>query len=199
MKLGTLSILLVAGAMFAGAASAQDAPAPSTPPLPPTPYVTNASSGQTNWDGDTWRHSDFGFSRTSSFAAGLDALDDRNFTKAEAAFVKAVQRNPYSAEANFYLGATRMDLGKWEDAKQNLEIAVKKISKHPDPKSRLGVTYAMLGDTAGAYAQRDALVKMAEDCNARCKLSPYIAQGIQMIDKALGKVPAYTPGTLPAA
>jgi Flp pilus assembly protein TadD len=77
-----------------------------------------------------------------------------------------------------------MSLGKWEDAKKHLEVAVKKTPKEPDPRSRLGVTLVMLGDASGAMDQRAELEKMAKACKNTCRNAQWIANGIAMIDSA---------------
>jgi tetratricopeptide (TPR) repeat protein len=135
---------------------------------------------------------------------GLRALELNEFAQAEKIFAEIVrrERKGYSnfymsvgnrptrsaedGEANFYLGVARMSLGKWEEAKEPLKVAVKRTS-HPDPTSRLGVTYAKLGDIDGASAQRAALVAMNETCGNVCELSPFILQGIRMIDEAIAE------------
>jgi TolA-binding protein len=129
------------------------------------------------------------------FQDGIAALQAKNFPVAEAVFADVLLRDQNNADANFYMGVTKMSLGKWEEAKKYLEIAAKKTPKNPDPKSRLGVTYAKLGDTEGANGQRAELAKMSEACKGACKLAPYIMDGIQMIDSALqaGPVPKPAP------
>ncbi len=176
MKTVTLSVLLAATAMLALPAAAQEAssiPAPAeyyTPPAPATP----------NWDGDAWRQTGFGIE--TQFVDGLRAFDKKNFETAERKFVRYVATDKQNGEANLYLGVSRMQLGRWQDAQAPLEIALEKMPAHPDPKSRLGVTYAMLGDTAAAHAQRADLVRMAAECKDDCT---YIRNGIAMIDAAL--------------
>ena len=130
---------------------------------------------------------------------GIRALKLGEFARAEKIFAEIVRREhpnfamtissrsgprPESWEANLYLGVARMGLAKWEEAKKPLEIAASENS-HPDPTSRLGVTYAKLGNVAGAEAQRADLVRMREACKDNCELSPFILQGIRMIDEAL--------------
>jgi len=185
MRTVRLSILLAAGALVALPAAAQDSGSPppvasndtsTMPPLTTTIQVPN-------WDGDAWRHS--GFEYVKPIDDGLAALHLGKFTKAEASFAKVLKRDAGNADANLFMGVARMNLGKWEDAKTNLEIALDKLPTHPDPKSRLGVTYAKLGDTAGAHAQRAELLRMAEACSDNCKLSSFITNGIAMIDAAL--------------
>jgi tetratricopeptide (TPR) repeat protein len=188
MKTVMLSILL-AGVALGSAANAQDAPAAA----PPVGVVDGSQFAPPETTNSSW---DYSGPRGSSnpLQPGFDAIDSGNFTKAEALFARIRWRAPGDGAINFYLGAVRMDLGKWEDAKKPLEVAVRKIPVHPDPKSRLGVTYAKLGDTAGAHAQRADLVKMADACKGACELSPYIAAGIHMIDEALAETPAANRG-----
>ena len=166
------------------------------PPLAPGPSSLPPMTSQPArppWDGDAWRHTHLegfdSFATRSLFRAGLNALREQNFARAETVFARIARRLPKrdDAKASFYLGATRMELGKWEEAKADLEFAAQKFPAHPDPKSRLGVTYARLGDVAAAMAQRAELVKMAEACKGDCELSPYITGGIAMIDKALAE------------
>jgi Flp pilus assembly protein TadD len=125
-----------------------------------------------------------------SFAYGVAALEANDFTRAEEIFAETLRYNQNNASVRFYLGVVKMNLGKWDEAKRYLKTAARKLRKLPDPKGHLGVTYAKLGDIAGANAQRARLVKMAEACKGTCKLSPYIMDGIQMIDEALAEAPS---------
>ena len=183
MKRVTLSVLFAAAAAatLAGAASAQDAP-------PASSYLTiHTAPAEPAWSGD--HTGDPGMAASPRIESAFNALEAKDFARAEEVFAKAVKRNPRDPAVNFYLGATRMDLGKWEDAKKHLEIAARKMPRHPDPKSRLGVTYAKLGDTTAAHGQRAALLKLADVCNGKCRLAPFIANGIEMIDEALAPPP----------
>jgi tetratricopeptide (TPR) repeat protein len=187
MRTGALSILLAAGVTLASAAHSQ------TPPASDSSYVVPSISSESNsgadpgWS-DNWRWQNIpGRDRVNPIPVGVAALKANEFVLAEEMFTVVLRNRPNHADANFYMGVAGMNLGKWEDAKKHLEIAVRKKPKHPDPKSRLGVTYAKLGDTAGASAQRAELVKMADACKGTCRLSPYIAGGIQMIDEALAE------------
>lgn len=185
MRTVTLSILLAAGALIALPAAAKEAGVP--PPVAANETTTmpplTATMQVPNWDGDAWRHG--GFEHVKPIDDGLAALHLGKYAKAEASFAKVLRRDAGNADANLFMGVARMNLGKWEDAKTNLEIARDKLPTHPDPKSRLGVTHAKLGDTAGANAQRAELVGMAETCSDKCRLSSFITNGIAMIDAAL--------------
>lgn len=182
MKTVAISILLAAGAMLASAAHAQTAEPPVSAPQS-SPPIHDPGLSQPQWSYEPWgvdaptdRH---------SIRYGVGALKAQDYTEAEAIFANVLRRKQYNADANFYLGVAKMNLGKWEEAKEPLAIAAKKKPKHPDPKSRLGVTYAKLGDIGAAQAQRAELMKMSNTCKDDCKLSPYIIAGIEMIDAAL--------------
>jgi TolA-binding protein len=155
--------------------------------VPTAPFTASQQQRSTApGEGETWRTVG-STGLNDPFGPGLSAVQTGDLAKAEKFFAHKARKNRRSGEANFYLGAVRMDLGKWDAARKNLEIAVNRMPRHPDPKSRLGVTYAMLGDIASANAQRAELVRMAVDCKDACKLSAYISKGIRMIDEALAQ------------
>jgi len=124
---------------------------------------------------------------TGQYQSGLTAIANKNFENAESIFEEILRQKIGDADASFYAGVAEMSLGKWEEAKAHLEVAAKKKPKEPDPKSRLGITLAKLGDTAGAMEQRAALEKMDKDCKGACKNAQFITVGIAMIDGALPK------------
>lgn len=190
MKSVTLSILLAVGALIGMPAAAQEGGAPpaATGTGLTAPSLT-ISAPDPGWDRDSWRGSGFEFEFAKPIHEGLNALHLGRFGRAEASFAKILRHDADNADANLYMGVARMNLGKWEEAKANLEIALNGLPTHPDPKSRLGVTYAMLGNTAGALDQRAELARMAETCSADCEFSRFITGGIAMIDKALASSP----------
>ena len=174
MKLLAPILALLAGSVLAGLAHAQV-------PRGYTPQTAEARALESNTGLSAGRQQ-----------AGLDALAAKNFEGAESIFEDILREKRADGDANFYAGVAEMSLGKWEEAKAHLEVAAKKNPKHPDPRSRLGVTLARLGDTSGAMEQRAALEKMDKECKATCKNAQFIAAGIAMIDSALPK-PAAAP------
>lgn len=197
MKIVPFSILLAASAVLACTAHAQT---PSDPPVSsgsasyPPVVVPQADPG---WSGNpVMPCCDMTEARgVRSFDQGVAALEANDFARAEEIFADILRYNRNDATVRFYLGVAKMNLDKWDEAKRYLKIAARKLRKLPDPKGHLGVAYAKLGDTAGAYAQRAALVKMSKACKDRCRLSPYIMDGIQMIDEALAETPMAKPAT----
>lgn len=192
MKTIALSILLAAGAVLAAPAFAQDSGGSSSS-YTPDAMPTDTGAGERGSSPTSWGVNAFVIDRTFD---GVKALEAGNFAEAEAILVSAVKVDRNNADANLYLGVTRMNLGKWDEAKANLQVALRRNPKHPDPKSRLGVTYARLGDVARANALRADLVKMQAACKADCKLSPFIADGIRMIDEALAEPRSAIPTAL---
>jgi tetratricopeptide (TPR) repeat protein len=186
MKTVTLSVLITLGSAVAGIANAQAAPSAPSQTSTAAPMIPPPVPADPGWDRDAWRHFP-GPALMSAMEEGVLALERRDYSRAEKIFARVLRGKPANADANLYVGVAKMNLGKWEDAKEHLEIAARKIPQHPDPKSRLGVTYAKLGNTEGAYAQRAALVEMADACRTGCRLSPFILDGIQMIDTALAE------------
>jgi hypothetical protein len=119
---------------------------------------------------------------------GLRTLQVNEFARAEKIFAEIVRRER-KGYSNFYMSVARMSLGKWEEAKEPLKVAVKRTS-NPDPTGRLGVTYSRLGDIDSASAQRAHLVAMNKACGEACELAPFILEGIRMIDEALAENPS---------
>jgi Flp pilus assembly protein TadD len=167
MLSGKVSALVFAAVLASGAAHAQRYGAPA------------AGLNPTALSRDTQRIN------TGQYQSGLTALANKNFENAESIFEEILRQKIGDADASFYAGVAEMSLGKWEEARDHLEVAAKKKPKEPDPKSRLGITLAKLGDTAGALEQRAALEKMNKDCKGSCKNAQFIASGIAMIDSAI--------------
>jgi tetratricopeptide (TPR) repeat protein len=164
--------LLAAGIVFAGAANAQ---VPRG--LERSGAGAEASMAQQGLDAVSDKF----------YRDGVAAMQARNFQVAEGIFDEVLRRNPTHAEGNLMMGTTKMSLGKWEEAKEYLEVAVKKNPKSPDPKSRLGVTLIKLGDIDGAMKQRADIEKMDKDCKGKCRNAEWIAGGLAMIDGAMPK------------
>src|SRR5262249_17793522 len=93
----TLSILLVAGAALAGAASAQTLPTPSSPPDPsfPASLMNVSTHADPGWSGDP-RLPCCDSSRIEAsgpFHTGIAALKAQDYAKAERVFTRAVVRD----------------------------------------------------------------------------------------------------------
>jgi tetratricopeptide (TPR) repeat protein len=178
-----LSIVIGASAALAGTASAQEATYIPTAPF--TASEQERSDPGTDWD--RLRGDPGPVLPPRTFDDGIAALEANDFARAEAIFNEGRRYYGNNPRFRFLMGVTKMNLGKWEEARRYLKTAARELRKLPDPKSHLGVTYAKLGDTDSAIAQRNRLLEMAEACKGTCRLSPYIMSGIEMIDEALAE------------
>ena len=193
MRAVTLSILLASAAVFGAAAvNAQTPDVSLNPALSEAPTSFSSAPADPGWSGDPQMPCcDLTDRRSArSLDHGVAALEASDFTQAEEIFANVLRHNKNNTAVRFYLGVAKMNLGKWDEAKRYLKTAARELRKLPDPKSHLGVTYAKLGDIDAAHAQRARLVKMAEACKSKCELSPYIIDGIEMIDEALAESPS---------
>jgi Flp pilus assembly protein TadD len=182
-----VSVFLAASAALAFSANAQSPP--TAPPVDNSPPAITTQPNEPGWAGDpVLPCCDLTDTRRArSFGHGVAALEASDFALAEEIFARILQYNRSDTAVRFHMGIAKMNLGKWDEAKKYLKTAARKWRELPDPKGHLGVAYAKLGDVAGAYAQRARLVRMAEACKGTCKLSPYIMDGIRMIDEALAQ------------
>jgi TolA-binding protein len=125
---------------------------------------------------------------------GVDALQKQDFAGAEKIFTNMAAQNPTTTDAHYLLGIAKLGLQNWAEAKQVLEIAVKKEADRPEPKARLGVAYLRLNDTGGAMKQREDLASMAAKCKG-CPDAARIADNLALLDRAIA---ARSPSTPPA-
>jgi Flp pilus assembly protein TadD len=125
---------------------------------------------------------------------GVDALQKQDFAAADKIFTNMAAQNPTTTDAHYLLGIAKLGLQNWAEAKQVLEIAVKKEAARPEPKARLGVAYLRLNDTAGAMKQREELAGMGAKCNG-CPDAPRIAENLALLDRAIAaRTPVTPPG-----
>ena len=171
MKMIVVSILLAGAMGAAGVANAQGAAPPDPPP----------SVG-----GDAWQPMGPAPDNRTLPWSGISAMKANDFVAAEAMFADFLVRKAQHAEANLYMGVIKMNLGKWDEARGYLETAATLEPTHPDPRIRLGVTYAKLGDTTAALAQRAELARMRTSFSFTSRTIPsHVREGIAIIDNAL--------------
>ena len=131
--------------------------------------------------------------------AATDALAAQDFAAAEAALIDLVGRNPTTVDSSFLMGLAKIGLGKWDEARQHLEKAVKSEPKRPEPKSRLGLAYVMLKNPEAAKRQRAELASLDAACKSTCADATWIAEGLAAIDHALAAPDAALASILAAA
>lgn len=119
-----------------------------------------------------------------------EALAAQDYATAEAKAGQLVRRNPTTLDANFLMGLAKIGLGKWDEAKTQLQSAVNKEPKRPEPKTRLGLAHVKLNDLEAAKRQRAELANLDAACKGACSDAKWIAEGIAALDHALA-----APGT----
>lgn len=114
----------------------------------------------------------------------LAALQAKDFATAETALAELMQRGRGDG-ASFLMGLTKIGLEKWDEAQVFLEAAIVEEPKRPEPRTRLGITYAKLNKTDAARQQRAALAGLDGECKRTCKDATWIAEGLALLDQAL--------------
>jgi hypothetical protein len=124
------------------------------------------------------------------------ALQAKDYAGAEAKLAELVKRGGAPADTSFLMGLAKIGQEKWGEARPFLETAVAVEPARPEPKTRLGLAHVMLGETAAAREQREALVRLDITCAGKCSDATWIADGIRTLEQALA---AKAPGVQSAA
>ncbi|HEX5005588.1 MAG TPA: hypothetical protein VFV70_00665 [Hyphomonadaceae bacterium] len=115
----------------------------------------------------------------------MAALQAKDYAGAEAAFAELQRRGRTNSGVNFMMGLAKIGLEKWSEAQPYLEAAVVEEPKRPEPKTRLGITYAKLNNIDAARQQRAALASLDAECKRSCKDAAWIIEGLALLDEAL--------------
>ncbi|HVY89400.1 MAG TPA: tetratricopeptide repeat protein [Hyphomonadaceae bacterium] len=119
------------------------------------------------------------------YGAGVDAIQAKDWDKAEAAFRDVLNEAPNNPGANFLFGVVRIGQDNLPEAKTYLEKAVKLSPRLADPIGRLGWVYVQLGDIPAAKRQREKLETMQRDCEKICFDRVTIDRGLWIINGVL--------------
>jgi tetratricopeptide (TPR) repeat protein len=123
----------------------------------------------------------------------LAAMQAKDFAAAEAAFAELMQAGGrLDLGANFLMGLAKIGLEKWDEAQPFLEAAIVDEPSRPEPRTRLGITYAKLSKMDAARQQRAALASLDAECKQTCADAKWIAEGLALLDKALESKEAAT-------
>jgi hypothetical protein len=172
MRVHLLAGLLVAAMSgFAGAAQAQ--PGLSTKPDYELTYKSDRIDENTQRD----------LNQLQNHA--VNALQAKDYAAAEVGLAELLRRGRTGSGANFLMGLAKIGLEKWDEAQPYLEAAVAEEPKRPEPKTRLGITYAKLNKIDAARLQRAALAGLDAECKRTCKDAAWIIEGLALLDEAL--------------
>ena len=95
--------------------------------------------------------------RDADYAAGVQAVKDKQWAQAIEALRKAERRNPESADLQNFLGFSYRNLKQFDAAFQHYERAIKLEPRHRGAHEYIGEAYLMVGDLANAEKHRAQL------------------------------------------
>jgi tetratricopeptide (TPR) repeat protein len=125
-------------------------------------------------------------------ATAIEALNAKDYATAEKMIGELVSRKPTTTDSNFLMGLAKTGLGKWDEARTYLEVAVQKEPLRPEPKTRLGLAYVKLDNPDAAKQQRAQLASLDATCKRSCADATWIQDGLVLLDQALGAPPSAT-------
>lgn len=117
---------------------------------------------------------------------GVAAMEASNWKAARTAFADVLEVAGTDANANFMMGMALASDQKFKESRRYFESAVK-YSKGQLAEARgwLGRAYIKSGDDKKVAAQKDALLKLKEQCASACKDAAEIDEAIKRIDDTL--------------
>lgn len=99
-----------------------------------------------------------------SFREGVDALQVKDYKKAEKKFGEVLSVAPKHPEANYYMGLAKIGNGKSKNAVRYLEKAVKERGNFVEARERLALVQIELGDLEAAREQLTAIEALKSEC-----------------------------------
>lgn len=121
----------------------------------------------------------------AEYRAAVDALAAKDYAGAEQMLADLIPRAPAKRDTTFLMGLSKIGLGKWDEAKAFLELAVVAEPARPEAKTRLGLAYLQLNEFDKARQQRDALAGLDSKCARICADAKWISEGLTMLDERI--------------
>ena len=114
------------------------------------------------------------YAQVDDFAAGKQAIENKDWSLAVRSFNKVVAQDPQNADAYNLLGYSSRWLGRYEDAFAAYAKALALNPKHRGALNYSGIAYLKTGQKDRAEGQ---LAKLQESC-ANCDETPQLAKAI---------------------
>ena len=130
----------------------------------------------------------------AEYTKGTAALQAKDFKAAKLAFDHVLASAPRDANTNYLAGISRQGLDDWKGARKFLEKATKIDPNMTSAWRELGVTYAKLGDKAGAEATLAALQAKASACAEICPTAAELKVAVDAVAAALSGAPTASLG-----
>ena len=124
------------------------------------------------------------YNPVKDYQEGVSYLRDSNFKKAERSFSRVIKGTRRNANANYYMGVTKVGLEKHKSAARYFKAAVKYDPNLIEARSGLGAAYANSGKVEKSQKVLADLETMAAECNG-CANASRISTAIQTVKTAL--------------
>lgn len=132
-----------------------------------------------------------------AFREGVEALQAKDYRKAEKKFGEVLSAAPKHPEANYYMALAKIGNGKPKNAVRYLEKAIKERGNFVEARERLALVEIELGNPEAAREQLAAIEALKGECASEGACDePFKAR----VDEALERVAAaLAPAEAPAA
>lgn len=132
------------------------------------------------------------YNPVQDYQAGLKALKANDFKKADRMFKRVLGGTRRNSQANYFMGVTKVGLGKDKSAVRYFKRASKFEKNFYEADGGLGMAYAKSGQTEKAQSILTNLKAEAEACG-NCANSNRLNSAVNQVEKALnGEAPDQT-------
>jgi tetratricopeptide (TPR) repeat protein len=100
----------------------------------------------------------------AAFRGGVDALQAKDYAKAEKNFDDVLSIAPAHPEANYYMALAKIGLGKSKNSVRYLEKAIKARGNFVEAREKLAIVRIELGEPDAAREQLAAIENLKEKC-----------------------------------
>jgi len=124
-----------------------------------------------------------------SYREGLEALQAGDYKTAEKKFNEVLTVARKMPEANYYMGVTKIRLGKEKASVRYFKRAIKELPDFVEAREQLALVQITNGKSENAVEQLDALQQIADNCASNgCDeaVAARTAQAIAAVEAALG-------------
>ncbi len=124
------------------------------------------------------------YNPVQDYQAGVKALKANDFKRADKMFKRVIGGTSNNAQANYYMGVTKVGLGKDKTAVKYFKRAAKYQKKFYEAEAGLGKAYAASGQTEKAQSTLAKLQSSADSCGT-CADATRIDTAINQVKTAI--------------
>jgi len=124
------------------------------------------------------------YNPVQDYQAGLKALQAKNYKRADKMFKRVLGGTDRNAQANYYMGVTKVGLGKDKSATRYFKRAAKYEKGFYEAEAGLGAAYAASGQTEKAQKTLAKLQASAAECGT-CANSARLTKAVSKVEAAM--------------